>query len=72
MALTLIALVRVYQHTLSVVIRAVSVRCLHYPSCSEYAVLALRKYPWHKATRLSWRRYRDCQPFSGRPYIDLP
>jgi putative component of membrane protein insertase Oxa1/YidC/SpoIIIJ protein YidD len=46
--------------------------CLHAPTCSEYARLAFYKYPVATAVARSWHRYRDCNPFSGRPYIDPP
>jgi putative component of membrane protein insertase Oxa1/YidC/SpoIIIJ protein YidD len=62
----------VYQKTVSRFLRWKGTRCLHYPSCSQYAVLAYRKYDFGKATLLTWRRYRECNSFSGRPYIDFP
>ena len=61
-----------YQGSLSRVFRRKGVRCLHYPSCSEYGSLAFAKYGFAKAALLTWKRYRDCHPFSGRPYIDFP
>jgi putative membrane protein insertion efficiency factor len=64
--------IRVYQQTLSRVLRRRGVRCLHYPSCSQYGVLAFRKHGFVQAAVLTWRRCRDCQPYSDRPYIDLP
>lgn len=47
-------------------------RCLHYPTCSTYALLAYKKYNFIKATILTINRIRDCHPFSNRPYIDYP
>lgn len=47
-------------------------RCLHYPSCSNYAILAFRKYNFITALRKTISRVRDCHPFSNRPYIDYP
>jgi putative membrane protein insertion efficiency factor len=64
--------IRVYQRTLSPALGRRGMCCLHHPSCSEYGVLAYRKYGFVRATLLTWSRYRDCHPFSGRPYVDFP
>jgi len=61
-----------YRRTLKHYCVARGVTCLHYPTCSEYARLALHKYPVLTALRLAWSRYHDCNPFSGRPYLDPP
>ena len=66
--MTAIGLVRLYQ----ILTRARPSRCIHEPSCSDYAVLALRRYPLPTALGKAWGRLRDCHPFSGRPYVDLP
>lgn len=47
-------------------------RCLHYPSCSNYAILAFQKYNAVTALIKTVSRVRDCHPFSSRPYIDYP
>lgn len=67
-----IALIRGYQRIVSRVLNRRGLRCLHYPSCSEYSILAYRKYGFLKATIMTARRYQDCHPFSERPYIDYP
>ena len=47
-------------------------RCLHYPSCSNYGIMAYEKYPFIIATTKVIQRFRDCHPFSSRPYLDYP
>ncbi len=47
-------------------------KCLYYPSCSNYAILALKKYNFIRAIKCSKARYNDCNPYSNRPYIDYP
>ncbi len=47
-------------------------KCLHYPTCSEYGVLAYKKYSFIMATKKTISRVRDCHPFSNRKYIDYP
>ncbi|HIH04075.1 MAG TPA: membrane protein insertion efficiency factor YidD [Methanoregulaceae archaeon] len=47
-------------------------RCLYYPSCSSYAILAYQKNSFIRASILTIQRIRDCNPFSSRPYIDYP
>jgi putative membrane protein insertion efficiency factor len=67
-----ILLIRFYQLTLSRVLKRKGVRCRHYPSCSQYGILAFKKYNFLKACDCTWKRFQDCHPFSGRPYIDFP
>lgn len=47
-------------------------KCLHYPSCSNYAIMAYYKYDLIKSTKLTITRINDCHPFSNRPYLDYP
>jgi uncharacterized protein len=62
---TLIAMVRVYQKTLS---RLLPPACRFYPSCSCYAVEALQKKPLLVAlAMIAWRLAR-CQPFCRGGY----
>jgi putative membrane protein insertion efficiency factor len=56
----MIALVRIYQWTLSPFIGR---QCRFHPSCSNYFILAVQKYgPWRGATKGLWRICR-CNPF---------
>lgn len=61
----LIGLVRVYQYTLSPLLGP---RCRFVPSCSEYFILAVRKYGALSGTlRGIWRICR-CHPFHPGGY----
>ncbi len=62
----------IYQRTLSRLLYRRGLRCLHHPSCSQYGMLAYKKYKFVKATVLVLKRYQDCHPFSDRPFIDYP
>lgn len=64
--------IRAYQLTGSWLLRRAGVTCLHHPTCSEYARLAFAKYSFLRALKLTWRRWRACNPFSGLAYIDWP
>lgn len=64
--------IRLYQLMVSPLLRRAGMNCLHYPSCSQYARLAFRKYSFRAACRLVWRRWRACNPLSGLAYIDWP
>ena len=68
-ARAVVAPIRIYQRLVSPFLGP---RCRFHPSCSEYGILAYRKYGFFKATMMTWSRYRDCHPFSDRPYIDYP
>jgi putative membrane protein insertion efficiency factor len=45
--------------------------CMYYPTCSEYAVLAIEKYGALKGGRKALRRIGSCRPGKS-PAIDLP
>ena len=47
-------------------------KCLHYPTCSNYAILALEKYPFKIAIRMIILRLIDCNPYSDRHFFDYP
>ena len=40
--------------------------CRFYPSCSEYALLAYKKFPFLKASQLVLKRLIACQPFGPK------
>jgi uncharacterized protein len=54
------ALIRVYQWTLSPLLGA---NCRFYPSCSQYAHEALKKYGLLKGSYLAVRRLARCHPW---------
>ncbi len=61
----LIALVRLYQLTLSHVLGR---HCRFQPTCSNYFILVVRKHgPWRGAAKGIWRIMR-CHPFGGSGY----
>jgi len=67
-SILIICLIQIYQ----ILTKNKDPKCLHYPSCSNYAILAFQKYPLVKAAKKTINRIRDCHPFSDRPYIDYP
>jgi putative membrane protein insertion efficiency factor len=61
LSLVLVALVRFYQYCIRPVLPAA---CRFQPSCSEYFILAVRKYgPLVGAAKGAWRICR-CNPFN--------
>lgn len=65
----LILLVRLYQYCISPLLPKV---CRYEPSCSVYAVEALRKYGLFKGTWLAARRIVRCNPWGGSGYDPVP
>ena len=57
--------VRVYQKLIS---PAIPQRCKYYPSCSSYAISALRQYGIVRGSILSAWRVLRCNPFSHGGY----
>ena len=46
--------------------------CRYIPTCSEYALQALKKYGPFKGTYLAVRRILRCHPFGGSGYDPVP
>jgi putative membrane protein insertion efficiency factor len=57
----LVAPIRLYQRTLS---PALPARCKYHPSCSEYAVQAVRRYGVLRGAVLAGWRLLRCNPWS--------
>ena len=52
--------------------RSMPSRCQFIPSCSEYAVLAVRKYGLLRGLVLIGDRFRRCNPAYQGDYVDFP
>lgn len=65
----LIALIRVYQYLLSPMYGQT---CKYYPSCSNYAIGALREHGVIRGTGLACWRLLRCNPFSNGGYDPVP
>jgi uncharacterized protein len=65
----LIALIKVYQYTLSPMLGQ---RCRYYPSCSNYAIEALRVHGALRGTGLATWRLLRCNPFSDGGFDPVP
>ena len=46
--------------------------CRFAPSCSEYAILAIRKYGAIKGSWLGFKRLMRCHPWGGSGYDPVP
>ncbi len=64
-----IALIRVYQMTLATWLGG---RCRFYPSCSNYAMEAIRSYGVLRGGMMSLWRILKCQPFHPGGYDPVP
>ncbi|MCL2293854.1 MAG: membrane protein insertion efficiency factor YidD [Spirochaetes bacterium] len=65
----LIALVIIYKKLIS---PALPPSCIFYPSCSSYALEALKKYGPLRGSFLSIKRILRCHPFSKGGYDTVP
>jgi len=61
----LIFLIKIYQNTLALIF---SRSCRFYPSCSEYGILALKKFGTVKGSWLTIKRIGKCHPFHPGGY----
>jgi putative membrane protein insertion efficiency factor len=65
----LVALIRVYQYAISPMLGS---RCRFEPSCSEYAVGALKRHGLLKGSWLAVRRIGRCHPWHPGGYDPVP
>lgn len=65
----LIALVRFYQGAISPMFPAA---CRYQPTCSQYAVEALKKHGALKGSWLAAKRIARCHPWGGSGYDPVP
>jgi len=68
----LLGLIRGYKRTLSPILARMGVRCRFYPSCSEYAVLAIRKHGPYRGALAAVKRIARCRPDNYDSCIDYP
>ncbi len=65
----LVALIRLYQWCISPYLRPA---CRFEPSCSKYALEALRRHGPLKGTWLAVKRLSRCHPWGGHGYDPVP
>ncbi|MDP4148975.1 MAG: membrane protein insertion efficiency factor YidD [Bacteroidota bacterium] len=69
LGLPFVALIKVYQWVIS---PAIGPRCRFAPSCSNYALEALKKYGLFKGLWLSAKRIARCHPWGGHGVDPVP
>jgi len=67
-----LAVVHLYQRTVSPLMPAVGVRCRFTPTCSRYAAAVLRSHGLPRGAWLTLRRLARCGPWTKQGTIDLP
>ena len=65
----LIWLINLYQLTLSPFLKS---NCRYLPTCSEYAIAALKKHGLITGMYYSIKRIFSCHPFGGQGYDPVP
>ncbi len=61
--------IRLYRLTLSPLLGP---RCRYQPTCSDYAMEAIRRHGGRRGVWLSIRRFARCHPFGGWGYDPVP
>jgi uncharacterized protein len=69
LSLPLIAFIRVYQWGISPLLGP---KCRYTPTCSQYAVEALKKHGLLKGSWLAIRRIARCHPWGGHGVDPVP
>lgn len=65
-------LLRCYKRTLSPLLTRLGVRCRFYPTCSDYAALAIQKYGFLRGSKKAVNRLFRCRPDCEASCIDYP
>ena len=65
----LIFIIKTYQFFLSPILKA---NCRYLPSCSEYSIIAFKKYGLVKGFYYSLKRILKCHPFGGSGHDPVP
>jgi putative membrane protein insertion efficiency factor len=69
MAQLALGLIKLYQNTVSKVLPSV---CRFQPTCSQYAVEAIKKYGFARGSWLAAKRIGRCNPFTEGGYDPVP
>ena len=69
LAKILLGLIRFYQYAISPMLPP---RCRYQPTCSQYAIEAVRKYGALKGGWLAAKRIGRCHPRGGSGYDPVP
>lgn len=69
LSLPFIALIKLYQWIISPIMGP---KCRFTPTCSTYALQALKKYGVFKGTWLAIKRIARCHPWGGHGYDPVP
>ncbi|MGZ3929256.1 MAG: membrane protein insertion efficiency factor YidD [Mucilaginibacter sp.] len=64
-----IILIRIYQYLISPITGA---SCRYTPTCSQYAVEAIKKYGAFKGGWLTIKRIASCNPWGGHGHDPVP
>lgn len=64
-----IFIIRIYQKLISPMLGS---NCRYTPTCSEYAIEALRKHGIFKGVWLAFKRILSCHPWGGHGYDPVP
>jgi len=64
-----ILLIKFYQYVIS---PAIGPKCRFTPTCSQYAIQALKKYGLLKGSWLAVKRISRCRPGGGSGYDPVP
>jgi putative membrane protein insertion efficiency factor len=69
MARLALGLIRLYQNTISKTLPSV---CRFQPTCSQYAVDAIKKYGFARGSWMAAKRIWRCNPFTEGGYDPVP
>ncbi|HQV76953.1 MAG TPA: membrane protein insertion efficiency factor YidD [Chitinophagales bacterium] len=66
----LIAIIKIYKYSISPLLGVN--KCRYQPSCSTYAIEALKKHGLFKGSYLAAKRILSCHPWGGSGYDPVP
>jgi len=65
-------IIKVHQKKISPILNRKGIKCRFYPTCSEYGLLAIKKYGFIRGWIKTIKRIRRCKPDNYGSCVDFP
>ncbi|MDY6896407.1 MAG: membrane protein insertion efficiency factor YidD [Thermotogota bacterium] len=64
--------IKFHQKIISPILNRMGIRCRFYPTCSQYSIIAIKKYGLLIGVKKTYLRIKKCRPDNFDSCIDFP